>query len=100
MVCSLWQVDISQKHRILIIYSSDPKKLNKKKDASMDAWITLRRGNKIVKWCRGKEGSRWDRGGEGMGVRISGGKRQERGPKGQENEWKSLVAEFEGGGNL
>jgi hypothetical protein len=35
-----------------------------------------------------------------MGVRISGGKRQERGPKGQENEWKSLVAEFEGGGNL
>jgi hypothetical protein len=56
------------KYRMPMLYSTDPKKLNKKEGPSKDAWISHRRGNKIVIRCRGREGSGWEREfGEGNG---------------------------------
>ena len=43
------------KYRIPMIFLSYSKKLNKKKGPSKDAWITLRRGHKIIIGDRGRE---------------------------------------------
>jgi hypothetical protein len=45
------------KYRIPMLHSTDLKKLNKKESTNDDAWISLRRGNKIVKSGRWKEGT-------------------------------------------
>jgi hypothetical protein len=50
-----------------MLYSTDPRKLNKKEDQSKEACISLRRGNKIVlRGCRRKQTRRkrnWERNG-------------------------------------
>jgi hypothetical protein len=84
-------VDISQKYRIPMLHSTDPKKINKKEGPSEDASILFRKGNKIIMGGRGREGLGCERGGDKRG-RIRYGNRQERGPEGQENEWKYLAA--------
>jgi hypothetical protein len=43
------------RYRILTLKSADPKKLSKKEGSSEDAWISLRRVNKIVIGGRRKE---------------------------------------------
>jgi hypothetical protein len=40
-----------------MLLSKDPRKLNKKEGPSEDAWISLRRGNKIVIRGRWREGT-------------------------------------------
>lgn len=45
-----------------MLYSTDPRKLNKKEDQSKEACISLRRGNKIV--LRGRW---WERSGREKG---------------------------------
>jgi hypothetical protein len=49
-------VDFSQKYRIPMIHSTEPKKVNKKEDPSEDASIPLKMGNKIITGGRGREG--------------------------------------------
>jgi hypothetical protein len=44
-----------------MLHSTDPKKLNKKEGWNEDAWISLRRGNKIVIGGRWREGTWWER---------------------------------------
>ena len=69
-----------------MIHPTDPKKLYKKEDPIEHASIALRRGSKIVLEGRERDlGGRWY---EGNGDRSRYGKRQERGPEGQKNEWK------------
>ena len=48
-----------------MIYTTDPKKLNKKEGPNKDAWISLRRGNKIVIGVRWNEGTGRNRGWRG-----------------------------------
>lgn len=50
------------KHRIPMIHSTDPEKLNNKEGPSEDAGIFLRRGNKIVIGGGCREGTGWERG--------------------------------------
>ena len=45
-----------------MIYSTNPKKLSKKKGPSMDASITPRRENRIIMGGRCREEPRWERG--------------------------------------
>jgi hypothetical protein len=49
---------VAKKYRIPMLYSKDPKKLNKKKSPTKDALISLRRGNKILIGDRWREGTR------------------------------------------
>jgi hypothetical protein len=39
-----------------MIYPTDPKKVNKMEDPSEDTSIPLRRENKLIMRCRGKDG--------------------------------------------
>jgi hypothetical protein len=58
----VWYVlTLAIKYRPPILHSTDPKKQNKKEGLSENAWISLRRGNKIVirgKWMEGT-GKEW-----------------------------------------
>jgi hypothetical protein len=55
------------KYRIFMVHATDPKKLNKKAGTSKDAWISLRRGNKIFIRGRWREGTGREGDGEGTG---------------------------------
>jgi hypothetical protein len=73
-------------------------KLNKEHQG-VDASILLRRGNNIIAGSRMKEGPGRDRGAaaEKEG-RITYGKRHDRRPEGQENEYKYAAVEVEAQG--
>ena len=47
---------LAKKYRLLLIYPTDPKKLNKKEGPSKDASIPLKKGNKIFMRCGEREG--------------------------------------------
>ena len=81
------------KYRIPILHFTDPKKLNKKKGPSEEAWVSLRRGNKIVLRGRWRERPGWNRGwGEKWAVfRIRYEERPGKWPGSPENEWKSVA---------
>ena len=67
-------------------------KLNKKEGQTLDTSNPLRRGNKIIMEGRGSQGLGWERGGEGKTRGwIKYGKRLEKSPEGQENEYKQVV---------
>ena len=51
--------------------------------------MSLRRGYKIIIRGRWREETGWEK--DRAGFRIRYGKKQERGPEGQENEWKSAA---------
>ena len=60
--CALtYKCILAIKYRIPMLHSTDPKKLNKKEGPSADAWILLKRGNKIVIRGRWREGTGWER---------------------------------------
>ena len=55
---------ISQKVQIPTIQLTDQMKLKKKEGPNVDTSIPLRKRNKIIKGGRGREGPRWERGGD------------------------------------
>ena len=54
-----------QKLRISMIQLKDHMKLNKKEDQSVDVSHPLRRWNEIITGGREREGSGWEKGGDG-----------------------------------
>jgi hypothetical protein len=50
---------LTQKYRIPMIQLTDLMKINKKKDSSVDIYIPLRMGNKIIMGGRRRKGSWW-----------------------------------------
>ena len=72
-----------------MIQLTDHMKFNKQKGLSEDASIPLRRGNKIIRGGRRREGSGWRKQDEGQSSgRMKYGRRQERSPDNHENEYK------------
>lgn len=75
------------KFKIFMVQATHPKKLSKKGGPNKDAWIAVRRGNKIVTGGRWREGAgREEYMGRERGVRVRFGEGQERWPW---NEWQS-----------
>ena len=60
------------RYRIAMLHSTDPKEPNNKEDPREEAWIFLRRGNKIDIGNGWMEGTGWERGWEGSGVGRAG----------------------------
>lgn len=77
------------KYRKPMLYSTDPKKPNKMKGPSEEAWISLRRESKIVIGGREREETGWESGGREERFRIRCGERQER-ARGLE-EWMEIA---------
>ena len=69
----------------------DLMKHNKKEGPSVDTSFPLMRRKKIFMGGRGREKHEWERGGE-KGDMIKYGRRQQRSPKYQENEWNYAAA--------
>jgi hypothetical protein len=63
-----------------MLYSTDLKKLNKKEGPSKHAWVSHRKGNKIVIEGRWREGTGWERGlgEEGSGSGVDRNRREDR----------------------
>jgi hypothetical protein len=60
-------------------------KLKKKVDQSVHSLVILRRGNKIIMGCRGREGPEREREGEGK--------------RGQDQVWEEMGEKYRGSGN-